>query len=35
MQSNILDVQSFRTADCDNDYYLVVVKVMESLAVNK
>jgi phosphomevalonate kinase len=33
--SNVLDVRSFRTADCDSDYYLVVAKVRERLAVNK
>jgi fructosamine-3-kinase len=33
--SNVLDVLSFRAADCDSDHYLVVVKVMERLAVNK
>jgi hypothetical protein len=33
--SNILDVRSFRAADCDSDHYLVVDKVMERLAVNK
>jgi hypothetical protein len=31
----LLDVQSFRTADCDTDYYLVVVKRRERLAANK
>jgi hypothetical protein len=25
--SNVLDVQSYRVADCDTDYYLVVAKV--------
>jgi hypothetical protein len=33
--SNVLDFRSFRTADCDNDHYLVVAKVRERLAVNK
>jgi hypothetical protein len=33
--SSVLDVQSFRTADCDNDHYLVVAKVRERLVVNK
>jgi hypothetical protein len=33
--SNVLDVQSFRAADCDSDHYLVVAKVKERLAVNK
>jgi hypothetical protein len=33
--SNVLDVRSFREADCDSDYYLVVAKVRERLAVNK
>jgi len=28
-------VQSFRGADCDNDYYLEVAKVKERLAVSK
>jgi len=34
-QSSILDVQSFRGADCDTDHYLVVVKVRKRLAVKK
>ena len=31
----ILDVRSFRKADCDTDHYLVVAKVRERLAVSK
>jgi hypothetical protein len=33
--SSILDVQSFRRADCDTDHCLVVTKIMERLAVSK
>ena len=33
--SSILDVQSFKGADCDTDHYLVVAKVRERLVVNK
>jgi endonuclease/exonuclease/phosphatase family metal-dependent hydrolase len=33
--SNVLDARSFRAADCDSDRYLVVVKVRETLVVNK
>jgi hypothetical protein len=33
--SNVLDVRSYRAADCDTDHYLVVAKVRERLAVNK
>jgi endonuclease/exonuclease/phosphatase family metal-dependent hydrolase len=33
--SSILDVRSFRTADCDTDHYLVVTKIRERLAVSK
>jgi hypothetical protein len=31
--SSILDVRSFRAADCDTDHYPVVAKVRERLAV--
>jgi len=33
--SRILDVRSFRGADCDTYHYLVVAKVRERLAVRK
>jgi hypothetical protein len=33
--SSILDVRSFRGADCDSDLYLVVADVRERLAVGK
>jgi hypothetical protein len=33
--SNVLEVRSFRAADCDSDHYLVVAKVGERLAVKK
>jgi hypothetical protein len=33
--SSVLNVRSFRAADCDTDHYLVVAKVRERLAVNK
>ena len=34
-QSSILDVRSFRGADCDTDHCLVVAEVRERLAVSK
>jgi hypothetical protein len=33
--STVLDVRSFRAADCDTDHYLVVAKIRERIAVNK
>jgi len=33
--SSVLDMRSFRGADCDTDHYLVIEKVKERLAVGK
>jgi hypothetical protein len=33
--SSVLDVQTFRAADCDTDHCLVMAKVRKRLAVNK
>jgi hypothetical protein len=33
--SSVLDVWSFKEAVCDTNYYLVVAKVRQRLAVNK
>jgi hypothetical protein len=35
LHSSELDVQSFRTADCDDDHYLVVAKFLERLTLIK
>jgi hypothetical protein len=32
--SNVLDVRTYRAADCNTDHYLVVTKVRERVAVN-
>jgi hypothetical protein len=33
--SNVLDVRTFRAADCDSDHYLVVANFWQRIAVNK
>jgi hypothetical protein len=33
--SSIIDVRSFKAADCNTDHYLVVAKIRERLAVSK
>ena len=33
--SSVLDVRSFRGADCETEHYLVIAKVRERLAVGK
>jgi hypothetical protein len=35
MHSNVLDIRSYRAADCDSDHCLVVANIREGLAVNK
>jgi len=34
-QSSLLDVRSFRGAECDTDNYVVIAKVRERLAAGK
>jgi hypothetical protein len=33
--SNIVDIRSFRRADCDSDHYMVAAKVRQRLSVRK
>jgi hypothetical protein len=33
--SNILDIRSFRGADCDTDHYLLVAKLRDRISVSK
>jgi hypothetical protein len=33
--SSILDVRSFKGADCDTDHYLLIVKIKERLVASK
>jgi hypothetical protein len=33
--SSAVDAQSFRRADCDSEYYVVVANVRDTLLVNK
>jgi hypothetical protein len=33
--SSLLDISSFKAADCETDHYLVVTKVRERLALNE
>jgi hypothetical protein len=35
LDSSIINLLSFRRADCDTDHYMVVAKVRERLAINK
>ena len=35
IDSSVLDVRSFRRAECDTDHYMVVAKIRKRLAVSK